>query len=145
MPPPARTVGEGALSEPLAAATTDLASRYAERERTRLRPVRHEAPDRPPAQSWSLLTIAGLAAWAEDAVVALGPERFQIVLSLACFAELLPPDVRDVLARVAELAPVREAKDQPMNVIECLVVLHQLETTLQGEIATRLPRRREAA
>lgn len=89
--------------------------------------------------------MAGVMAWAEDAVAAVGPRRFRIILELACVADLLPPDMRDVLGRVGQLAPSGPAKDKPMNVIECVVILHQLEAILQGETPTRLPLRRETA
>ena len=75
---------------------------------------------------------------------ALGQQRFQIVLELARFAELVSPEVRGVLSRVAELAPPEEAEHPPMNVNDCLVVLHQLEAILQGETVTKLRKRRSS-
>jgi hypothetical protein len=99
----------------------------------------------PAAPRWDLLTIASLTAWAEDALATLGPKRFQVVLELACFAELLTPDVRDVLAGLAELMPEQQKRDErPLHVNESLVVLRQLEAILQGEKVTKLPRRRGA-
>ena len=55
-------------------------------------PVREKAASAGQQPSWSLATIAGLAVWAEDALGALGPRRFQFVLELATFAELLSSD-----------------------------------------------------
>jgi hypothetical protein len=116
-------------------------------------PVAHQAPvaqeplpaPEPPAPRWDLLTIASLTAWAEDALATLGPKRFHVVLELACFAELLTPDVRDVLAGLAELMPEQQKRDErPLHVNESLVVLRQLEAILQGEKVTKLPRRRGA-
>ncbi len=109
-----------------------------------LRPDGEEHASTSPLQ-WNLLTIASLTAWAEDAVKTLGPQRFQIVLELAGFAELLSSDVREVLSSLAELAPAKESKEakaRPMNVNECLVILHQLQAILQGETVTRLRKRR---
>ena len=101
-----------------------------------------ESPSPASGPGWNLLTIASLTAWAEDALTSLGPRRFQIVLELACFAELLSPDVKSVLCDMSQLAPEKEANEQPMNINDCLVVLHQLEAILQGEKVRRLPRRR---
>ncbi len=109
-----------------------------------IRPDEEEHESSSPLQ-WNLLTIASLTAWAEDAVKTLGPQRFQIVLELAGFAELLSSDVREVLSSLGELAPAKESKEakaRPMNVNECLVILHQLQAILQGETVTRLRKRR---
>ena len=89
-----------------------------------------------------MLTIASLAAWSEDALRSLGPKRFQIVLELACFADLVTSDVKDTLSNMAELVPDQEADERPMNINDCLVVLHQLEAILQGDKVRNLPRRR---
>jgi hypothetical protein len=64
------------------------------------------------------------------------------VLELACFAELLSPDVKSVLCDMSQFAPEQETNERPMNINDCLVVLHQLEAILQGEKVKRLPRRR---
>lgn len=92
---------------------------------------------------WNLLTVAGLMLWAEDAVATLGAERLRIVLELATFAELLPSDARDVLMRVSEIAPKKDLPAEQINVIDCVVALHQLEAILHGQAETRLPRRRD--
>ena len=122
----------------------ESAALHDDKEPIPLRPDEEEHASTSPLQ-WNLLTIASLTAWAEDAVKTLGPQRFQIVLELAGFAELLSPDVREVLSSLAELTPARESKDakaRPMNVNECLVILHQLQAILQGETVTRLRKRR---
>lgn len=109
-------------------------------------PAAQEEMNASKGQRWSLLTIAGLMAWAEDAVATVGSDRFRAILELATLAELLPEDMRDVLDRLAKLAPVGgRDKDKPIDVIECVVVLHQLEAILQGETPTRLPLRRDTA
>ncbi len=113
-------------------------------EPTPLHKKDREEPGGPPELRWNLLTIAGLMTWAEEAVGTLGRHRFEIVLELACLAELISSEVRDVLVRIAQLAPAKEVAHQPMNVIEGLVVLHELEAILQGDRITKLPRRQGA-
>ena len=108
-------------------------------------PLYRAEPEPPAAPHWDLLTIASLTAWAEDALATLGPKRFQIVLELACFAELLPLEVRTVLAGLADLIPEQpQREERPLHINESLVVLRQLEAILQGEKVTKLPRRRGA-
>jgi hypothetical protein len=105
------------------------------------RPNAGEPPD-PSDQRPSLLTIASLLAWVEDTLVSLGPRRFRLTLELAYFAELLSPEVRDVLRDLPQLWPEADEPERPISVNECLLVLRQLEAILQGERVTRLPRRR---
>lgn len=105
------------------------------------RPNAGEPPD-PSDQRPSLLTIASLLAWVEDTLVSLGPRRFRLTLELAYFAELLSPDVRDVLRDLPEFWAEADEPEGPVSVNECLLVLRQLEAILQGERVTRLPRRR---
>lgn len=143
-PPPAwRTVG--ATAPQLAPEEDDL---RLEEERAPLRVIKGGAPrtaqEPEPAsagQPWNIMTIAGLAVWAEDALEALGPRRFQFVLRLATFGELIPEEAREVLTGLSGAAP--EAKDElPTNVNECLVVLRQLEAIVSGERLSKLPRLR---
>ncbi len=104
---------------------------------------REDAPD--PADDDkrpSLLTIASLLGWVEDTLISLGPCRFRLTLELAYFAELLSPEVRDVLRDLPQLWPDATEPERPLSVNECLLVLRQLEAILQGEQVTRLPRRR---
>ena len=104
---------------------------------------REDAPD--PADDDkrpSLLTIASLLGWVEDTLISLGPRRFRLTLELAYFAELLSPEVRDVLRDLPQLWPDATEPERPLSVNECLLVLRQLEAILQGEQVTRLPRRR---
>lgn len=121
---------------------------YEEAERVPLRVIKGGAPRaaeaREPAgagQSWNIMTIAGLAVWAEDALEALGPRRFQFVLQLATFGELIPEEAREVLNGLAGAAP-EEKNELPTNVNECLVVLRQLEAIVNGERLSQLPRLR---
>lgn len=90
----------------------------------------------------SLLTIASLLAWVEDALASLGARRFRLMLELAYFAELLSPDVRDVLRDVAEIWANDQEPEGPVSVNECLLQLRQLEAILHGEHVTHIPRRR---
>jgi hypothetical protein len=105
-------------------------------------PIPAEAPAHG-GRDWNLLTVAGLMLWAEDAAATLGADRLRMVLELASFAELVPPDARDVLVRAAQLATRKDPPQEPASVIDCVVVLHQLEAVLHGEMRTRLPRREE--
>jgi hypothetical protein len=102
------------------------------------KPAAEDRTEQPP----SLLTIASLLGWADDAITTLGPRRFRLMLELAYFAELLSPEVRDVLRELADLSPSTDDVAGPMNTNECLLQLHQLEAVISGERVTRLPRRR---
>ena len=127
-PPPGVPGGPSNEPTPLHAAQADASSEDA-----------GEASEKP---DWNMLTIASLAAWSEDALKSLGPRRFQTVLELACFANLLTSDVKDVLSNMAEIAPEEASDEKPMHINDCLVVLHQLEAILQGDKIRRLPMRR---
>jgi hypothetical protein len=95
-----------------------------------------------PESQVTLFTIASLLAWTDDAIAALGVRRFRLMLELAYFAELLSPDVRDVLRDLAGLWPDSDEPDRPVSVNECLLQLRQLEAVVNGERVTRLPRQR---
>ncbi len=127
-PPPGVPGGPSNEPTPLHAAQAEASSEDA-----------GEASEKP---DWNMLTIASLAAWSEDALKSLGPRRFQTVLELACFANLLTSDVKDVLSNMAEIAPEEASDEKPMHINDCLVVLHQLEAILQGDKIRRLPMRR---
>jgi hypothetical protein len=108
-------------------------------------PIRHDALDhdeRSEARPASLFTIASLLSWAEDAIGTLGPRRYRIMLELAYFAELLSPEVRDVLREVAELSSMEQEPERHVSVNECLLQLRQLEAIVNGERVARIPRRR---
>jgi len=147
--PPAPVLGEVAgtpTAGPLAALPADKSAGH---EPVPLRPSRRaeeRAGEADTAVSlaprWDLLTIASLAAWLEDALASLGTKRLRLVLDLACFAELISADVRDVLRDMAQVDPDQTGGDRPMNINECLVVLHQLEAILKGEKVSNQPRRR---
>ena len=74
----------------------------------------------------------------------LGPRRYQFVLKLAAFAELLTPEAQEVLSGLDESDPSEKPDERSISVNECLVVLRQLDAIVHGERVIRLPRRRGA-
>lgn len=91
-----------------------------------------------PQGRWSLLTVASLAAWAEDALQKLGNKRLAMLLDLCEVSGYLTPDARQALARVSELdAPEPEERASAMDVT---VLLRQLDALLQGEPSDLGPR-----
>lgn len=99
-----------------------------------------------PAPRWSLMTIASMAAWAEDAAATLGSQRLQIILDLAEFAGLVPEELKEALLRLTKLGKSKGAggEDGVASVNQSLVVLRQLEAILQGEDPDELSARRGA-
>jgi hypothetical protein len=79
-------------------------------------------PKRP---NWSLLTIAGLTAWAEDAMRRIGSLRLEILLDLCEAAGHISPEAREAMSRVAEL-DIPEPQ-QPPTTNETVMVLRQLD------------------
>jgi hypothetical protein len=82
------------------------------------------APE-PESPQWSLLTIAGLSAWAEDAVRRIGSLRLEILLDLCEAAGHLSTEARIALARVTEL-DLPEPEHTP-STNETVVILRQLD------------------
>lgn len=107
-----------------------------------LRPDASAHQESSEGQRTSLLTIAALLVWAEDAIGALGARRFRFMLELAFFGELLSPEIRDVLRDASEIWAKDSDSDQPVNVNECLLQLRQLEAIVNGDRVERIPRRR---
>ena len=130
-PPPAAASSDTAEDEPPARGSKGAG-------RPKLKIVRSDEEE-PPEQHWNLLTVASLAAWAEEAVETLGLRSFQIVLELACFADLLTPKLRDVLDNVGRLSPELDDDGLPMNINECLVLLRQLEAIVSGGAVEHAP------
>jgi hypothetical protein len=83
------------------------------------------------APQWSLLTIAGLAAWAEEAMERLGSLRLEILLDLCETAGHITPEARVALARVTEL-DIREPERAPSN-NETVAILRQLDALVNDE------------
>ncbi|MHB8516189.1 MAG: hypothetical protein ACYDCT_12510 [Dehalococcoidia bacterium] len=98
------------------------------------------APEHP---QWSLLTIASLTAWAEEAMRRLGPLRFEILLDLCEAAGHVSPEARAALSRVKDLDIA--APEQAPSTNETVVVLRQLDALLNDDYgeqpALRMPRR----
>ena len=86
------------------------------------------APARP---RWTLLTIAGLANWAEDAMRTLGALRVEILLDLCEAAGHVSPEARVALSRITEL-DLPEPERAPTN-NETLAVLRQLDALINDE------------
>jgi hypothetical protein len=109
------------------------------REPIPLRPATEAPPPRAgvvavsPAEQpqWSLLTIAGLAAWAEEAMSRLGALRLEILLDLCEAAGHLTPEARVALARVTEL-DIREPERTPSN-NETVTILRQLDALVSDD------------
>ena len=98
------------------------------------------APVAPPPHQprWSLLTIANLAGWAEEAIQKVGPKRLSILLDLCEVSGYLSPEARLALSGVSELdVPNPTHPASPMDVT---VLLRQLDALLQGEPTEPGPR-----
>ena len=102
----------------------------AAREPVTLRAVTQPpAPAPEPARAnWSLLTIAGLSAWAEDAMRRLGSLRLEILLDLCETAGHITPEARAAMARVCELDLPEPAQAPSTN--ETVVILRQLDALI---------------
>ena len=94
------------------------------------------APPAADATRWSLLTIAGLAVWAEDALKQIGSERLQVLLDLCEFTGYLSGEAKEALLRITSLGQPAAEPSTPPSVNECLVVLCQLDALMRGEEPT---------
>ncbi|MDI6857672.1 MAG: hypothetical protein QME71_05085 [Dehalococcoidia bacterium] len=94
---------------------------------------RQEAPATDNGLSWSLIKVAGLAVWAEEALKQVGPERLEILLDLCEFAGYLPKSAKEALMRVMNLGIAIDERTEPPSVNECLVILYQLHALMEGE------------
>jgi hypothetical protein len=95
------------------------------KEPVMLRPAPVPTPAQPARADWSLMTIAGLSAWAEDAMRRLGSLRLEILLDLCETAGHITREARTALARVSELDIDEPARAPATN--ETLVILRQLD------------------
>jgi hypothetical protein len=147
-PEPARSAPEPA-PEPTATATAKQPEAPQQtpeapaREPIPLRPQQHmqtapmqfapaPAPAPQPEQPhWSLLTIAGLAAWAEEAMERIGSLRLEILLDLCEASGHLTPEARVALARVTEL-DIREPERTP-STNETVTILRQLDALISDD------------
>jgi len=83
--------------------------------------------------NWSLITVAGLAVWAEEAVKQIGSERLRILLDLCEFTGYLSNSAKEALLKVTSLGLQVEERTTPPSANECLVVLCQLDALMRGE------------
>lgn len=126
-PPPA--VHDAPAPKPAAPATAPAPALAAGRDPLPLRPE-YAAPPVAEKPSWSLLTIASLSAWAEEAMGRIGSLRLEILLDLCEAAGHLTPEAREALSRVTELDIAEPQRAPSTN--ETAAILRQLET-LVGE------------
>ena len=82
---------------------------------------------------WSLITVAGLAVWAEEAVRQIGSDRLRILLDLCEFTGYLSGSAKEALLKVTSLGLAAEDRTTPPSANECLVVLCQLDALMRGE------------
>ena len=104
-------------------------------------PMVPSAPE-PQQPQWSLLTIAGLSAWAEEAMRRLGSLRLEILLDMCEAAGHLTPEARQALSRVTEM-DIPEPLHAP-STNETVVMLRQLDALVNDEDdhgSSRLQRR----
>jgi hypothetical protein len=123
--------------EPVPAPVRPVATRQAPVQPPEPVPVARVELAPPPAASstprWSLITVAGLAVWAEEAVKQIGSERLRILLDLCEFTGYLSGPAKEALLKVTSLGLQAEERTTPPSANECLVVLCQLDALLKGE------------
>jgi hypothetical protein len=88
-------------------------------------------PEQEPKPAWSLLTIAGLSAWAEDAMRRVGPLRLEILLDLCEAAGHLTTDARVALSRITELEMTDP--ERPPTTNDTVVILRQLNALVNDD------------
>lgn len=94
-------------------------------------PIAAPPPPEPQQPQWSLLTIAGLSAWAEDSMGKLGSLRLEILLDLCEAAGHLPAEARVALGRVTELDIPEPAQAPSTN--ETVAILRQLDALVNDD------------
>jgi hypothetical protein len=82
-------------------------------------------------RAWSVSTIAGLIAWVDETTARLGTTHLQMILDLAPFAGLIPPEAEEALLKVVKLASSRK-DSATVSVNDTLVALRQLEAIFEG-------------
>jgi hypothetical protein len=85
----------------------------------------------PEGAAWSLLTIASIATWAEEAVQRVGAQRLAILLDLCHASGYLTSDTRAALGRITELEV--PAPENPPSPTDVTVLLRQLDALLQDQ------------
>jgi len=138
VPEPATTVEEPQPEEPAPAPVRPVATRRAPAQPPEPVPIARVEPAPAPAPGstprWSLITVAGLAVWAEEAVKQIGSERLRILLDLCEFTGYLSGPAKEALLKVTSLGlQAEERTTPPPSANECLVVLCQLDALMRGE------------
>lgn len=101
------------------------------RQPVRMIPPPPPAPSPPRQPDWSLLTVASLSAWAEEAMRRLGALRLEILLDLCEASGHLTQEARSALSRITELdAP---APQEAPSTNDTVVILRQLDALLNDE------------
>jgi hypothetical protein len=81
---------------------------------------------------WTLLTISGLSAWAEDAIRRLGALRVEILLDLCEASGHLTADARKALSRITEMELPEPVRAPSTN--ETAAILRELDALIsEGE------------
>ena len=123
--------------EPAPAPVRPVATRRAPAQPPEPVPIARVEPAPAPAPGstprWSLITVAGLAVWAEEAVKQIGSERLRILLDLCEFTGYLSGPAKEALLKVTSLGLQAEERTTPPSANECLVVLCQLDALMRGE------------
>jgi len=137
VPEPATAVEEPQPEEPAPAPVRPVATRQAPVQPPEPVPIARVEPAPAPAPGstprWSLITVAGLAVWAEEAVKQIGSERLRILLDLCEFTGYLSGPAKEALLKVTSLGLQAEERTTPPSANECLVVLCQLDALMRGE------------
>jgi hypothetical protein len=137
VPEPATAVEEPQPEEPAPAPVRPAATRRAPAQPPEPVPIARVEPAPAPAPGstprWSLITVAGLAVWAEEAVKQIGSERLRILLDLCEFTGYLSGPAKEALLKVTSLGLQAEERTTPPSANECLVVLCQLDALMRGE------------
>jgi len=137
VPEPATAVEEPQPEEPAPAPVRPVATRRAPAQPPEPVPIARAEPAPAPAPGstprWSLITVAGLAVWAEEAVKQIGSERLRILLDLCEFTGYLSGPAKEALLKVTSLGLQAEERTTPPSANECLVVLCQLDALMRGE------------
>jgi len=129
--PPAPEPAPAFDAEPEYAPPTPVRAERGAPEPTMLRPQMAPTLPEPEKPHWSLLTIAGLSAWAEDAMRRLGPLRLEILLDMCEASGHLTKDARAALSRVTEME-LSEPEQAP-STNDTVVILRQLEALVNDE------------
>jgi hypothetical protein len=85
------------------------------------------------APHWSLITVAGLAIWAEESIKQIGSKRLRILLDLCEYSGNINGPIKEALLKVTSLGVQAKETTTPPSANDCLVVLCQLDALMKGE------------